>query len=113
MSGNVHSVASGGLARAYKGQYETVAASATSQPLGTTGAKGDYISHLIVVPTSTSPGSIVLADGATNITVFAGGAGSVLTLHPFAIGLGMRSASGAWSVTTGANVSLIAVGDFT
>ena len=37
------------------GEYETVAASATAQVLGATGAAGDYISHIIVVPTTTSP----------------------------------------------------------
>jgi hypothetical protein len=32
---------------------------------------------------------------------------------PFFIPLGINSTSGAWKITTGANVSCIAVGEFT
>lgn len=95
------------------GEYETVAASQTAQTIGATGATGDYISHLLVIPESTSPGAVALLDNATSITVFAGGADSVGSLLPFTIPLAMISASGAWKVTTGANVHVIAVGNFT
>lgn len=92
--------------------YETVAASQTAQVLGTSGAKGDVISHILVVPATTSPGNVILLDDATSITVFAGGASSVSNLVPFAIPLGLISASGPFKITTGANVSVIAVGSF-
>jgi hypothetical protein len=95
------------------GEYETVAASQTAQTLGATGGTGDYISGILVVPASTSPGVVTLLDNATSISVFAGGASSVSTLHPFFIPLGMISVSGAWKITTGANVSCIGVGNFT
>lgn len=94
-------------------EYETVAASQTAQVLGATGGTGDYISKIVVIPATTSPGNILLLDNATSITVFAGGASSVLTLHPFVIDLGMFSVSGAWKITTGANVSAIGIGNFT
>jgi hypothetical protein len=94
-------------------EYETVAASQTAQALGATGATGDYIAGLLVVPGTTSPGQVLLLDNATSITVFVGGASSVTTLIPFFIPLGILSVSGAWKVTTGANVSVIAVGNFT
>lgn len=94
-------------------QYETIAASQTAQVIGPTGAVGDYIAGLLVIPATTSPGNVLLLDNATSITVFTGGASSVLTLHPFFIPLGLFSVSGAWKVTTGANVSVIAVGNFT
>lgn len=94
------------------GRYETVAASQTAQVLGASGAIGDYISHLIIIPGTTSPGNVLLLDNATSITVFAGGASSVTTLIPFVVPLAMRSVSGAWKVTTGANVTVIAVGLF-
>ena len=46
-------------------------------------------------------------------SAFAGGGTTALTsLIPFFVPLGIRSASGPWSVTTGANVSVIAVGTF-
>lgn len=92
--------------------YETVAASQTGQVLGTTGAKGDYISHILVIPASTSPGAVTLIDDATSITVFAGGASSLATLSPFPIPLDLFSRNGAFSITTGASVSVIAVGSF-
>lgn len=95
------------------GEYETVAAGATAQVLGATGAAGDYISHILVIPATTSPGNVLLLDNATSITVFAGGASSVSNLVPFTIPLGMISVSGAWKITTGSNVSCIGIGNFT
>lgn len=92
--------------------YETVAASQTGQVLGTTGAKGDYIEGLLIIPATTSPGNVLVLDGATSITVFTGGASSVGSLTPFVVPLGVTSVSGPWSVTTGASVSVIAVGRF-
>lgn len=94
-------------------EYETVAASQTGQALGGTGAAGDYISGILVVPATTSPGNVLLLDNATSITVFAGGASSVSNLVPFFIPLGLISVSGAWKITTGANVSCIGCGNFT
>ena len=94
-------------------EYETVAASQTAQALGATGAIGDFVSGILVIPATTSPGNVLLLDNATSITVFTGGASSVSNLVPFWINLGMTSVSGAWKVTTGANVSCIGVGNFT
>lgn len=94
--------------------YKTVAASQTDQALGAAGAAGDYISHIIVIPTSVSPGAIHIEDNAaSNISVFAGGTDSLLTLHPFVVPIGAASAAGAWTITTGANLSCIVVGKFT
>lgn len=98
---------------AYSGTYATVAASQTAQVLGATGAKGDYIGELLISPATTSPGQVLILDGATSITIFVGGATSVADLKPFAVPLGMYSASGAWKVTTGANLTVIAIGKFT
>lgn len=95
------------------GEYETVAASQTAQVLGATGATGDYISGVLVIPATTSPGNVLLLDNATSITIFTGGASSVSNLVPFFIPLGMISVSGAWKITTGANVSCIGIGNFT
>jgi hypothetical protein len=94
-------------------EYETVAASQTAQALGATGGTGDYISGLLVIPATTSPGLVTLLDNATSIPVFVGGSFSVSNLVPFFIPLGMKSVSGAWKVTTGANVSVIGIGNFT
>lgn len=93
--------------------YETVAASQTAQVLGATGAAGDTISGLLIIPASTSPGNVLLFDGATSITIFAGGASSVADLKPFFVPLNIVSSGGAWKVTTGAAVSVIGIGRFT
>lgn len=96
------------------GNYETVAASQTDQALGPTGAAGDLLTGLLVIPATTSPGAVQIKDGSGSaITVFTGGGSSVSNLVPFFIPLGMVSQAGAWKVTTGAAVSVIAVGNFT
>lgn len=92
--------------------YETVAAGQTAQVLGVTGGAGDYLRRLVIVPATTSPGNVLLLDGATSITVFTGGASSVTELRPIEIDMDTVSVNGAWKVTTGSNVSVIAVGDF-
>jgi hypothetical protein len=94
------------------GDYETVAASQTNQALGATGAVGDYLSGVLIVPATTSPGAVIIKDGANAaITIFTGGATSVSNLVPFFVPLGIVSGNGAWQVTTGANVSAIGVGN--
>ena len=97
------------------GDYETVAASQTDQALGATGATGDYLAGLLIVPATTAAGAVSIKDGGgSSITVFAGGGTTALTtLIPFFVPLGIKSAAGAWKVTTGANVSVIGVGNFT
>jgi hypothetical protein len=94
-------------------QYETVAASQTAQVMGVTGAQRDYIAGVLVIPETTSPGNVLLLDNTTSITIFTGGASSVSNLVPFMIPLGMKSAEGAWKITTGANVHVIGIGVFT
>jgi hypothetical protein len=95
------------------GRYRTVAASQTAQVLGPTGVAGDFIESILVIPATTSPGNVILLDNAISITIFTGGATSVADLTPFSIPLNMFSVSGAWKITTGANVSAIAIGRFT
>ena len=102
------------LADISSGDYETVAASQTDQALGATGATGDYLSGVLIVPATLSPGAVSIKDGSGSaITIFTGGTDSVLSLHPFFIPLGIISTGGAWKVTTGTNVSAIGVGNFT
>lgn len=96
------------------GNYKTVAASQTDAVCGATGAAGDFLSHILIVPASTSPGAVSVKDGSGSaITVFAGGTNSVLSLTPFAVPLQWLSAAGAWKITTGASVSVVAAGKFT
>lgn len=91
--------------------YETVAASQTDQALGATGAGGDLLLRLVIVVATAATAAVSIKDGSTSIAVFpslpGGGIGT------YVIHLGLKSISGAWSVTTGAGVSVIAVGNFT
>lgn len=95
-------------------EYEDVAASQTDQVIGSGGSQaGQLLSHLIVSPATTSPGSVTLTDGSlVGMVIFVGGATSVSNLVPFTIFLGCESRSGPWKVSTGANVAVRAVGDF-
>lgn len=95
--------------------YNTVAASQAAQALtgGTGGAIGDYLESLLIVPADTSPGAVTIQDGGgAAITLFAGGASSVSNLAPIPVPVGAVSINGAWKVTTGAGVSVIALGSF-
>jgi hypothetical protein len=98
--------------------YEYVGASQTNQPLGATGAQGDVLSGLLIIPASVSPGAVSVTDGSagTARTLFAGGTNSVSNLVPFFVPMGagaLSLASGGWRVTTGANVAVYAFGEFT
>jgi len=93
-------------------EYETIAASQTDQALGATGAAGDYLQGLLIVPATTGAGSVSIKDGGgSSISLFV--SGTLPGLVPFYVVMGAKSTAGAWKVTTGANVSAIAFGDFT
>jgi hypothetical protein len=103
-----------GVSYPYRYQKEHVAASQTAQVLGTTGAKGDYLHRLICTVTTASTGNVLIVDGS--------GAGILThTILPASAGTGINvynievnavSADGAWKVTTGAGVEVLAVGIF-
>jgi hypothetical protein len=97
--------------------YQAVAASQTGTTLqSSTGATGDYLSHCVLYPTSTSPGVVTVFDNTnaagTDAILFAGGASSLSNLAPIAIPVGAVSVSGAWKVTTGASISVVCYGKF-
>jgi hypothetical protein len=95
-------------------EYEPVAAGQTAQVIGPTGATGDYLSHVIVSPATASCGVVTILDNATALVSFPGGGTTALSnLIPFVIPVGIISSSGAWKITTGSNVSCVAVGKFT
>lgn len=92
-------------------EYETVAASQTAQVLGATGATGDYLSHVVLQPATTGAGTTTILDNATVIFTFT--AGTLADLSPKTVPIGAFSVSGAWKITTGANIAVVAFGDFT
>lgn len=99
-----------GVNNPYRYQYETVAASTTAQVLGGTGAKGDYIHRIIINGITAASSAVTIIDGATSIVLQTGGA--TVPIGVESIEVNLASASGAWSVTTGAGCTVIAVGIF-
>lgn len=97
--------------------YQAVAASQTATVLqSSTGATGDYLSHCVLYPTSTSPGVVTVFDNtnaaAGSAILFPGGATSLSNLAPISIPIGAVSTAGAWKVTTGASISVVCYGKF-
>lgn len=97
--------------------YQAVAASATATVLqSSTGATGDYLSHCVLYPTSTSPGVVTVFDNTnaagTSAILFPGGASSLSNLVPISVPVGAVSTAGAWKVTTGSAISVVCYGKF-
>ena len=103
-----------GVSNPYRYFYEHVAASQTEQVLGPTGAVGDYLHRLVCTVTTASTSIVRIVDGT--------GAGILThTVLPNSVGGGVGvynielnavSANGAWKITTGAGVEVMAVGIF-
>lgn len=91
--------------------YETVAAGQTAQSLGATGAVGDYLSHVVFQPAAVGAGTSTILDNATVVYTYT--AGTLTDLRPIIVPIGARSVSGAWKITTGANMAAVASGNFT
>lgn len=108
-------VPNGGLDRVIQTfPYKTVAASQTDSVLGANGAAGDYLEGVLVIPAVVGCGVVTIKDGSTAIISFVGGGTTALKdAAPFYIPVRSRSVSGAWKITTGANVSVLATGLFT
>ena len=89
--------------------YETVAASQTAQVLGGSGAVGDYL-HRIVVSVNTSLTSTVsVLDNSTTVLAIP----ASTPVGVYSLEINAASALGPWKITTGAGVTVLAVGFFT
>jgi hypothetical protein len=93
----------------FNNDYEAVAAGQTDQVLGPSGARGDVLDVLVVTVATALTGTCSIKDGAgSSIPITA-----VSTpIGVYCVKLGARSSAGAWSVTTGAGASALAVGRF-
>ncbi len=95
-------------------EHELVAASQTAQVLGATGAAGDYLDSVLIMPATVGCGVVTLLDGSVSIPLFAGGGTTaLLSVLPVRVEVKLVSQTGAWKITTGANVSALGIGDFT
>ena len=98
-----------GIENPYRYQYETVAVSQTGQVLGGTGATGDYVQRLIINTITVATAGVTLIDGSTSIVIQTAASG---VIGVQSVEIGVASVSGAWSVTTGAGATVVAVGIF-
>lgn len=103
-----------GVSYPYRYSYEHVAASATAQVLGTAGAKGDYLHRIVCTVSTSATGNVVIVDGSgTGIlthTILPALAGTGVNVYN--VELNAVSQDGAWKITTGAGVEVMAVGIF-
>jgi hypothetical protein len=97
------------VAAQYGFKYEHVAASATAQVLGATGAAGDYLHRLIITVSTSLTGTVALLDNnASHVLLAANSAIGV-----YSVEVNSKSVNGAWKVTTGAGAEVLAIGNFT
>jgi hypothetical protein len=99
-----------GVSNPYEYQYEHVAASQTAQVLGGTGAVGDYLHRLICTVSTAATSVVTILDGSTSHTVLPNAVGGGIGVYN--IEVNAASKNGAWKVTTGAGVEVLAMGIF-
>ena len=104
-----------GVSNPYRYQYEHVAASTTAQILGgTTGAVGDYLHRIICTVSTAATAAVQVVDGTgagvLTHTVLPNSPGGGIGVYN--IEINAVSANGAWKITTGAGVEVMAVGIF-
>lgn len=97
-----------------KGDRYATAAAGGTRDLGT-GAVGDVLRTIVLVPATTAPGAVSIKDGGdAAIEVYHGGTVSA-ELQPIKIDFGahgITSRTGKWQLVMGANVSAVASGNF-
>lgn len=93
--------------------YQMVDADTTEQ-LGAGGKIGDSLVGFNIIPQTLSPGPVSIQDGDdAPVELFVGGANSVAVLVGWFVPVGAASQVGAWSIITGDNVKVFAMGAFT
>ena len=97
-----------GVPYPYAYPSEPEAASQTAQVLGGTGAAGDYLHRIVVNVATAATSTVSVIDGST--TVLAVPANT--PIGSYSLELNLAAATGPWKVTTGAGVTVLAVGLF-
>ena len=97
------------VAAQYGFKYEHVAASATAQVLGATGAAGDYLHRLIITVSTAATSTVSLLDNASSHVLLAANS----AIGVYSVEVNSKSVNGAWKITTGAGAEVLAIGNFT
>ena len=91
--------------------YQAVAASQTAKVIGAVGAKGDYISHIVLVVATAAQSAVTINDGGgSEISIFPASPGA--GIGTYIVPLGLQSRTGSWQLTTGSGVTAIVAGKF-
>jgi hypothetical protein len=92
--------------------YEAVAASQTKQIMGGVGRLGDMLERLLITVATAATSTVAVCDGnGDDIAVVA--ANTPVGCYSVNIGAACRNATTpGWKVTTGAGVSVVAIGRF-
>lgn len=89
--------------------YQAVGASSSTLLASSNGGKQDYIENLVCVVATAATSQVQIKDGASSaITILPNN----VAVGTYTIKLQARSNSGAWTVITGAGVSVLATGSF-
>ena len=91
--------------------YKAIAASQTGASLagvGQVGERGDILKRLIISVATSATGTVTLIDGSTSIVITAANT----PIGVYHVEIDAPSQTGAWTITTGAGATVIAVADF-
>lgn len=88
--------------------YQAVAASQTDSALGTV-TTGALLERLVVTVATAASGTVSIKDGAGSAIAITA---ANTPIGVYSVQIGARSRSGAWSVTTGAGATVVAIGQF-
>ena len=91
-------------------------AASTTRTLGGTGAVGDYLRHLLIIPTNTSPDQVTIADGNGTARVVLPATAVLDDFKPIYVPIFATAkavTTPGWIVVTGANATVLAFGRFT
>ena len=97
-----------GVNNPYRYAYEAVAASQTNQVLGATGATGDYLHRLVMAVATAATSTVSVIDGSTTILSIPANT----PIGVYDVDIEVAAVTGPWKITTGAGVTVLAVGIF-
>lgn len=98
---------------ALKGYYVSFAVSTFGLVQSSAGTSTDFLDFIQVFPATSTCGGITVSDSTTGVFTYTGGTVvSLPDLRPFTINVGAFSRVGPWRISTGGNITCVAVGKF-
>ena len=97
-----------GVQQPFGTTYEYVAPSTTAQVMGNLGAKGDMLVRVVATVLTSATSNLNIIDGSTSIPLIPAAA----AVGVYSLTVEAQSLNAGWSITTGAGVSAVVVGNF-